>query len=50
MTNKKVNDLIYRQINGISDAAFLNIAIIPIAILIIMCILMCVMLIINLIS
>ncbi len=50
MTNKKVNDLIYRQINGISDAAFLNIAIIPIAILIIMCILMCVMLIINLIN
>ena len=50
ITNKKVNDLIYRQINGMGDAAFLNIAIVPIAILIIMCILMCIMLVINFIS
>lgn len=50
MTNKKVNDLIYRQINGMSDAAFLNVAIIPIVILIIMCVIMCIMVLINLIS
>jgi len=45
MTNKKVNDLIYRQINGINEAAFLNIAIIPIIILVLIAIIMCIVLI-----
>ena len=47
ITNKKVNDLIYRQINGIRDAAFLNIAIIPIIVLVLICVIMFVMLFIN---
>ncbi len=29
LTNKKVNDLIYRQINGLRDAAFINLLIVP---------------------
>lgn len=36
--NKKVNDVIYRQINGMSEAAFLNVALMPIVILIIIAI------------
>ena len=47
ITNKKVDDLIYRQINGIRDAAFLNIAIIPIIVLVLICVIMFVMLFIN---
>ena len=47
ITNKKVNDLIYRQINGIRDAAFLNIAIIPIIVLVLICVIMFGMLFIN---
>ena len=47
ITNKKVNDLIYRQINGIRDAAFLNIAIIPIIVLVLICVIMFVILFIN---
>ena len=48
--NKKVNDQIYRQINGMSEAAFLNIALIPIFVMIILSIIMVVMVILNLIS
>ena len=45
MTNKKVNDLIYRQISGVYEsAAFLNILIIPIVILIIIMLVMIVIL------
>lgn len=29
ITNKRVNDLIYRQISGIQDAAFINLMVIP---------------------
>ena len=29
MTNKKVNDLIYRQISGLRDSAFINLLVIP---------------------
>lgn len=47
ITNKKVNDYIYRQINGISDAAFLNVALIPIVILVIISIIMSIMLVVN---
>ena len=43
--NKKENDAIYRQINGMSEAAFLNIAIIPIVILVLIAIIMCIVLI-----
>ena len=50
MTNKKVNDMIYRQINGMSEAAFTNIALIPIVILMIVSIVMSIMLLINLIG
>ena len=50
ITNKKVNDLIYRQINGISEAAFTNIALIPIVILIIISIIMSIILLRNLIG
>lgn len=50
MTNKKVNDLIYRQINGMSEAAFTNIALIPIVILIIISIVMSIILLVNLIG
>lgn len=46
-TNRKVNDIIYRQINGMSEAAFLNIIIIPVIILIMIIIFITVMLIIN---
>ena len=49
ITNKKVNDLIYRQING-NEAAFLNVALIPIVILMIVSIVMSIMLLINLIG
>lgn len=45
ITNKKANDYIYRQINGIGDSAFLNVAIIPIVILILVAIIMCIVLI-----
>lgn len=45
ITNKKVNDLIYRQINGISEAAFLNIALVPIIILVLIALIMCIVLI-----
>lgn len=45
ITNKKANDYIYRQINGIGDSAFLNVAIIPIIILILVAIIMCIVLI-----
>ena len=38
IVNKKVNDIIYRQINGMSEAAFLNVALMPIVILIIIAI------------
>lgn len=38
IVNKKVNDVIYRQINGMSEAAFLNVALMPIVILIIIAI------------
>ena len=50
ITNKKVNDLIYRQINGISEAAFLNMALIPIVLLILICIIMCIVMISNFIG
>ena len=50
ITNKKVNDLIYRQINGMNEAAFLNIVLVPIVILIVISIIMSIMLIINLIG
>lgn len=50
MTNKKVNDMIYRQINGIGEAAFTNITLIPIVILMIVSIVMSIMLLINLIG
>ena len=50
MTNKKVNDLIYRQINGINEAAFLNILIIPIIGAIIVCIILVTILIIRFIG
>lgn len=43
--NKKENDLIYRQINGMDEAAFLNIAIIPIIILVLVALIMCIILI-----
>ena len=33
ITNKKVNDVIYRQINGMKDAAFINLLLIPTIIL-----------------
>ena len=48
ITNRKVNDLIYRQISGINEnAAFLNILIIPVIGLIIIVLVMIVTLIIN---
>ena len=43
ITNKKVNDLIYRQING-NEAAFLNVAIIPLVILMIIALIMSIVL------
>ena len=45
MNNKKELDYIYRQINGIGDAAFLNIAIIPIILLVLVALIMCMVLI-----
>ena len=50
ITNKKVNDLIYRQINGVGEAAYLNIALIPILILGIISIIMSIVLLTNLIG
>lgn len=50
ITNKKVNDYIYRQINGMDDAAFLNIALVPIVILTIISIIMAIVVLVNLIS
>lgn len=50
ITNKKVNDLIYRQINGVGEAAYLNIALIPIIILGIISIIMSIVLLTNLIG
>lgn len=50
ITNKKVNDQIYRQINGMNEAAFLNVALIPIVMLILLCLFMTIILIINMIS
>ena len=50
LTNTKINNQIYRQINGISEAAFLNIALVPMIILILLCLFMTIVLIINLIS
>ena len=50
ITNKKVNDLIYRQINGVGEAAYLNIALIPIIILGVISIIMSIVLLTNLIG
>lgn len=50
ITNKKVNDVIYRQINGMNESAFTNITLIPIVILMIISIIMSVVLLINLIG
>ena len=50
ITNKKVNDLIYRQINGVGEAAYLNIALIPILILGVISIIMSIVLLTNLIG
>lgn len=50
ITNKKVNDLIYRQINGINEAAFLNILAIPIISLLLFIIFMAVVSIIKIIG
>lgn len=48
ITNKKINDLIYRQINGVNEtAAFLNILIIPIVMVLIFIVFIVTMLIIN---
>lgn len=47
LTNTKINNQIYRQINGVDQAAFLNMALIPIAILVLLCIIMSIVLIIN---
>ncbi len=47
LTNTKINNQIYRQINENSEAAFLNIVLIPLAILVLLCIIMSVILIIN---
>ena len=47
LTNTKINNQIYRQINGVDQAAFLNMALIPIAILVLICIIMSIVLIIN---
>lgn len=44
MTNKKQNDQIYRQINGINEAAFLNIALVPLIILMVISIIMSIVL------
>jgi hypothetical protein len=48
ITNKKVNDIIYRQINGMNEAAFLNILTIPIIAVILMLIFMIITFIVNL--
>lgn len=50
LTNTKINNQIYRQINGMSEAAFTNIALIPIVILIIISIVMSIILLVNLIG
>ena len=42
--NKKENDLIYRQINGAEEAAFMNIALIPIILLVLVALIMCLVL------
>ncbi len=47
MINTPQNDVIYRQINGVNEAAFLNMALIPIAILVLLCVIMSVILIVN---
>ena len=47
MINTPQNDVIYRQINGVNEAAFLNMALIPIAILVLLCIIMSIILIVN---
>ena len=50
ITNKKVNDMIYRQINGMSESAFTNVALVPIIILTIISIIMSIIMLINLIG
>ena len=50
ITNKKVNDLIYRQINGMNEAAFLNIVLVPIIILVVISIIMSIILLSNFIG
>ena len=50
MTNKKVNDLIYRQINGMNDSAFVSMLIIPIALLLITSIIIITTIILNFIG
>ena len=47
MTNKKVNDIIYRQISGINEAAYLNILVVPVIILLLFIIIMVIASIIN---
>ena len=47
---KKVNDFIYRQINGINESAFLNILIIPIIAAVVACIILITILIIKFIG
>lgn len=47
ITNKKVNDIIYRQINGINEAAFTNVTLVPIIILMIISIIMSVIVLLN---
>ena len=50
LTNKKVNDLIYRQISGLRDAAFANLLIIPLVMIGILIVFMLTLLIVNFIG
>lgn len=50
MINKKVNDMIYRQISGINDSAFASILIVPVVILFIVSLFILTVLIINFIG
>ena len=50
MINKKVNDVIYRQISGISDAAFLNVLAIPILAAIVILIVVVIAIVVNFIG